>query len=145
MKEFLRVEIIRDRKNKSLITTQRNFINKILNKFNKLNNKPKSIPIPIGIKLESILEPSSIIKQFQQEIRSLIYLTIFTRPNLVYSINYLARFISNLSLEYYKLLDNIFSYLLKTRDYSLDLTLESVEQSNNNKTNTSNTYSITNR
>ena len=64
IKEFLRVEIIRDRKNKSLIITQRSFINNILNRFNKLNNKPKSIPILIGIKLEKFLEPSSIIKQF---------------------------------------------------------------------------------
>ena len=83
IKEFLGVEIIKDRKNKSLIIIQRNFINKILTKFNKLNNKPKSIPIPIGIKLEKFLEPSSIIKQFQQEIGSLIYLTIFTGPELV--------------------------------------------------------------
>ena len=102
IKEFLGVEIIRDRKNKSLIITQRSFINKILTKFNKLNNRPKSIPIPIGIKLKKLLEPSSIIKRFQQEIGSLIYLTIFTRPDLVYSVNYLARFMLNPSIEHYK-------------------------------------------
>jgi hypothetical protein len=124
IKEFLGVEIIRDRKNKSLIITQRSFINKILTKFNKLNNRPKSIPIPIGIKLEKLLEPSSIIKRFQQEIGSLIYLTIFTRPDLVYSVNYLARFMSNPSIEHYKYLDNIFSYLLKTKELGLDLTIK---------------------
>ena len=124
IKEFLGVEIIRDRKKKSLIITQRNFINKILIKFNKLNNKPKSIPIPIGIKLEKFLEQSSIIKKFQQEIGSLIYLTIFTRPDLVYSVNYLARFMSNPSLEHYKYLNNIFSYLLKTKELGLDLSIK---------------------
>ena len=64
IKEFLGIEIIRDRKNKSLTITQRNFIAKILNKYNKQNNKPKSIPLPIGIKLSKNLEESSIIKDF---------------------------------------------------------------------------------
>jgi hypothetical protein len=64
IKEFLRVEIIRDRKNKSLLITQRSFINKILTKFNKLNNRLKSIPILMRIKLEKLLEPSSKIKRF---------------------------------------------------------------------------------
>ena len=83
----------------------------------------------IGTKLIKNLEQSSIIKDFQQQIGSLIYLTIFTRPNLVYSINYLARFIVNPSLEHYNYLDNIFSYLVKTKNLGLDLTLES-SQSN---------------
>ena len=37
----------------------------------------------------------------------LIYITIFTRPNLVYSVNYLARFIANPSIEHFK----YFNYL----------------------------------
>jgi hypothetical protein len=125
IKEFLGVEIIRDRSSKSLIITQRNFIAKMLNKYNKQNNKPKSIPLPIGLKLSKNLEESSIIKDYQQQIGSLIYLTIFTRPDLVYSVNYLARFMSNPSLEHLKYLDYICSYLVKTKDLGLDLTLES--------------------
>lgn len=123
IKEFLGVEIIRDRSKKSIIITQRSFISKILTKFNKLNNKIKSIPLPIGLKLNKYLEESSIIKDFQKEIGSLIYLTIFTRPDLVYSVNYLARFMSNPSLEHYKYLNYIFSYLLKTRNKGLDLSI----------------------
>jgi hypothetical protein len=125
IKEFLGVEIIRDRTKRSLLITQRSFISKMLNKFNKLENKPKDLPLPIGIRLSKNLEESTIIKDFQKEIGSLIYLTIFTRPDLVYSVNYLARFMSNPSLEHYNYLDNIFSYLVKTRDYCLDLTLDS--------------------
>ena len=49
---------------------------------------------------------------------------MFTRPNLVYSINYLARFIFNLSIEHLKYLDNIFSCLVKIRNLGLDLTLQ---------------------
>jgi hypothetical protein len=81
--------------------------------------------LPIEVKISKNLEEndSNITKRFQQEIGSLIYLTIFTRPNLVYSINYLARFMSNPSLEHLKYLNNIFSYLNKTKNLGLDLTL----------------------
>jgi hypothetical protein len=130
IKEFLGVEIIRDRSKKSLTITQRSFINKILNKYNKANNKPKTLPLPIGVKLSKNLEESSTTKErYQQEIGSLIYLTIFTRPDLVYSVNYLARFMSNPSIEHYNYLDKIWCYILKTKDYGLDLTLQSPKQS----------------
>ncbi len=109
IKEFLGVEIIRDRSKRSIIITQRNFIKKILYRFNKQNNKPKDIPLPIGLKLEKNLEQASLkdINKYQQEIGSIIYSTIFTRPDLVYPTNYLARFMSNPSVEHYKYLNNL--------------------------------------
>ena len=52
IKEFLGVAIIRNRSTRSIIITQESFIRKLLTKFNKLNNKPKNISLPIGLKLE---------------------------------------------------------------------------------------------
>lgn len=126
IKDFLGIEIIRDRPNKSLIITQRSFINKILNKYNKASNNPKALPLPIGTKLVKNLELSSkdFIEQFQKEIGSLIYITIYTRPDLIYSINYLARFMSNPSIEHYTYLNKVWSYLNKTRNLGLDLTIK---------------------
>jgi hypothetical protein len=66
-KEFLGVEIIRDRSKRSLYITQRSFITKLLNKYNKLNNKPKTLPLPIEAKISRNLDPikdNTIIKQF---------------------------------------------------------------------------------
>jgi hypothetical protein len=142
IKEFLGVEILRDRTKRSLIITQRSFIAKILKKHNKHNNKPKSLPMPIGLKLEKSLDKSTITKAFQQQIGSLIYLTIFTRPDLVYSVNYLARFMSNPSLEHYRYLDYIFSYLVKTKDLGLDLTLESEQSAATSYENKNNTIKL---
>jgi hypothetical protein len=68
IKEFLGVEIIRDRSKKSLIITQRSFISKILTKYNKLSNNPKDLPLPIGLKLAKNLEASTIVKEYQQQI-----------------------------------------------------------------------------
>ena len=45
---------------------------------------------------------------------------------------------SNSSLEHYKYLNFIFSYLLKTSNYGLDLTLQSLESNNSNNNNTIN-------
>ena len=36
-----------------------------------------------------------------------------TRPDITYNVNYCARFMSNLSRDYYKALNNIWDYLLK--------------------------------
>jgi hypothetical protein len=88
--------------------------------------------------LNKNLESSNIKELYQQEIGSLIYLTIFTRPNLVYSINYLARFMSNPSIEHYNYLNKVWCYLVKTRDLGLDLTLEPLKQSATNSNNNNN-------
>ena len=53
---------------------------------------------------------------------------------IVFIINYLAEYISNPSLDYYKYLNYIFSYLLKTKNYGLDLTLQSKSQNYTQKT-----------
>jgi hypothetical protein len=64
IKEFLGVKILRDRAKQSLIITQRSFIAKILKKHNKHNNKPKSLPMPIGLKLKKSLDKRTITKAF---------------------------------------------------------------------------------
>ncbi|EMD89527.1 hypothetical protein COCHEDRAFT_1106996, partial [Bipolaris maydis C5] len=57
-------------------------------------------------------------------IGSLIYLTIFIRLDLVFSINYLARYIFNPILKFSKYFNNRFSYLLNTKNYRLNLSLK---------------------
>ena len=49
------------------------------------------------MKLKKNTEQASLkdIKQYQQEVGSLIYLFTKTRPNIAYNINTCARFISN--------------------------------------------------
>ena len=126
-KEFLGIEIIRDRANKTLTITQKGFINKILNKYNKTSLKPKSNPLQLGVKLERFLEnaPKEDINKYQQEIGSLIYITTFTRPDLAFPINYLARFMANPSKDHLKALDIIWAYLLNTKDYGLEYNFQS--------------------
>ena len=126
-RDFLGIEIIRNRQNKALTITQRGFINKILNKYNKTSLKPTSNPLKLGVKLEKYLEKASLedINKYQQEIGSLIYITTFTRPDLAFPINYLARFMSNPSIDHFKALNIIWAYLLNTKDYGLEYKFQS--------------------
>jgi hypothetical protein len=94
--------------------------------------------LPIATKLEKNLEISNLenIKRFQQEIGSIIYTIIFTRPDLIFSINYLARFMSNPSLEHYNYLNNyIWGYLVNTKDFGLDLSLNKLDLNKLDKSN----------
>ena len=43
---------------------------------------------------------------------------------MVYSVNYLTKFMSNPSLQHYKHFNNIFNYLLKTKELGLDLSIK---------------------
>ena len=76
-------------------------------------------------KIQNISHSKRKKNNYQQQIGSLIYLTTFTRPNLAYSVNYLARFMSNPSIEHYKALNYLQGYINKTKNYGLDLTLQS--------------------
>jgi hypothetical protein len=119
-KYFLGIEIDYTSDN-SIIIHQSAFINKLLNKFNKLQLKPVKNPSQQGVKLiknDELATPSNI-QQFQQEIGSLIYLTTCTRPDLAYAVGVLARFMSNPSLDHSKALDIIWAYLNYSKNYGL--------------------------
>ena len=53
IREFLGVQVIRDRANKSLLITQEQFTSRLLEKFNKEDIKLRQTPLPPNIKLES--------------------------------------------------------------------------------------------
>ena len=122
-KEFLGIEIIRDRPNKSIRVTQKGFITNIINRYNKSSLKPSNSPYINGLKLDKAIEqaPKEDVNKFQKEIGALIYITLFTRPDLTYPINFLARFMSNPHKDHFRALDKVWSYLIRTKDYSLNL------------------------
>ena len=135
VREFLGVEIYRDRSSRSLYITQEKYISRLLARFNKENIKPKQSPLPPSIKLESNKgEADPIdIKRYQQEIGALIYITTFTRPDLAYAVNSLARYMSNPSMDHFNSLNYLWGYIKNTKDlalcYNLNKDLESSQSS----------------
>ena len=122
VKYYLGIEIIRNRQDKSIILTQKGFILNLLNKFNKSELKPTKNPLILGVKLEKNLDQASEkeIKDYQQQIGSLIYLTTATRPDLAYPIGLLARFMSNPSPIHFKALNRVWQYLIYSKNFGLE-------------------------
>ena len=107
------MEITRDRKNKVIKLNQKKYTQNILQRFNKQNLNPVSTPGIIGLKLEKNTEQASPndIKEYQQEVGSLIYLSTKTRPDIAFNVNTCARFMSNPNKIHYQALNQIWKYL----------------------------------
>ena len=61
VREFLGVEVIRDKTNRSLLLTQEKYITRLLEKFSKDNVKLRQTPMPPNLKLESNKQLASSI------------------------------------------------------------------------------------
>jgi hypothetical protein len=122
---YLGIELIKSQN--SLILTQRGFLQRLLQKFNKQNLKPHFVPSILGDKLIANTSNASTsqINQFQQEIGSLIYLAINTRPDITQRVFQLARFMSNPSKCHFRNLDYLWGYLNNSINYGLYYSINS--------------------
>ena len=110
---FLGMEIYRDRKQKSITINQKKYLNELLEKFGKKHLNPVSTPSEPGIKLTKSENEASDSERFryQQEVGSLIYLSIKTRPDIAYAVNNCARFMSNPNKSHFTAVNRIWKYL----------------------------------
>lgn len=113
--QFLGIQIIIDYDNSTMHITQQKYTMKLLNKFNECNLTPVISPVELGINLEKSVEQASVdeIHRYQQEVGSLIYLAMNTRPDITFAVNRCARFMSNPNQTHFKALERIWKYLNK--------------------------------
>ena len=95
----IRVEYKRDW---SIILNQKQYIEKLIKKFDLENSKKLEIPIHPNHNLTSLLEKEKDnlrqlvdSNKYRQVIGSLIYLMTSTRPDISYSVGLLSRFMAN--------------------------------------------------
>ncbi|KAF4990463.1 hypothetical protein FGRMN_8456 [Fusarium graminum] len=106
----------------SIILHHQNHIEKTLRRFNLENAKHKSTPLTPGltlVKKEDKQEDEDFTNTVQQKIGSLVYLAGQTRPDISFPANYIARFMSNPSIDHMEACDHILSYLRHTADKGL--------------------------
>jgi hypothetical protein len=120
--QFLGIKITRDRSKRLIRFDQKEYTEKILNRFGIKESTRPITPLPIGVKLEPNPDQASPedISQFQQEIGSIMYLMTKTRPDIAYHTSLLARFMANPSLEHWKWLSRLWLYISYTRDLGLN-------------------------
>jgi len=98
--------------------TQERYIGTILSRFGMENSHTVSIPLPKGIILTNGIteQPKEQVTTYQSMIGSLMYLVTGTRPDLAYTISFLAQFSSCPPDEHIKAAKHVFRYVNGTRN-----------------------------
>uniref|UniRef100_A0A803QR25 Reverse transcriptase Ty1/copia-type domain-containing protein n=1 Tax=Cannabis sativa TaxID=3483 RepID=A0A803QR25_CANSA len=101
-KKILEIEIYRDRKSKELVLSQAGYISKLLNIFGFQDAKPISTPLVQHFKLSNMQSPlTKDESQYMEKVPntswvgSIMYVMIFTRPDLCYAMSMVSRFMHN--------------------------------------------------
>jgi hypothetical protein len=117
-KKTLGMEIIRDRKFGLLSLSQKNYIDKVLHRFNMNNAKPVSTPLSPHFKLsdkrcaesDDGLEYMSKVP-YSSDVGSIMYAMVYSRPDLSHAMSVVSRYMDNPGREYWKVVKSIFIYL----------------------------------
>lgn len=113
--QFLGMEITTEYDKQIINMNQNKYTVNLLERFDKNNMNPVTSPVEMGINLERSLETASEtnIHKYQQQVGSLIYLAINTRPDIAFAVNRCARYMANPNESHFRALDRIWKYLNK--------------------------------
>jgi hypothetical protein len=117
VKKILGMEIIRDRKSGLLYLSQKNYIEKVLHRFNTHNVKPVSTPLAPHFKLfakqcaesDDDLEYMSKVS-YSSVVGSLMYAMVCSRPDLSHALGVVSRYMANPSREHWNNVQWILRY-----------------------------------
>ena len=89
---YLGIEIIRNRKERIIYLSQQAFVDKILNLFDYQSLNPVATPMEPNLELPKFDSQQDLvlIRRYQAQIGSLLYLTQGTRPDLAFYISKLS-------------------------------------------------------
>lgn len=119
--EYLGLTIYRDRSNGFLYLAQNNYANKVLMKFHLENCLPLSAPSTgVDQLLPSTMESTHDQRQlYQALIGSLMYLAVWTRPDIAERCSRLGQFAHNPASEHHSSLRNVMAYIKGTTNLAL--------------------------
>ncbi|TYK23767.1 gag/pol protein [Cucumis melo var. makuwa] len=120
----LDIQIVRNRKNKTLAMSQTSYIDKMLSRYKMQNSKKCLLPYRYGIHLskeqcpktpQEVEDMSNIPYAFA--IGSLMYAMLCIRPDICYSVRIVSTYQSNPGRDHWTVVKNIIKYLRRTKDY----------------------------
>ena len=119
----LGIEIIRDRKNRTLSLNQERYLRKVLNRFGMQNCSPAPTPLVMGKRLtknKDLEEGQELLdKPYAEAVGSLMYAMLCTRPDLAYPVSLVSRYQSNPSQAHWEAVKRIMKYLKGTLHHKL--------------------------
>ena len=117
---YLGMDLVRNREERTLVLTQKRYVNDLMARYVPPGARPKSLPLdgtaPLrkaGVTLESV-NPS-----YAEIVGSLMYLAVCTRPDIAQAVGALARYMAKPTEEHYKAAKHVLAYLSGTSDYGL--------------------------
>ena len=105
-----------------LILSQSHYVDNILGQFNKDNSDIAKTPVYVTLHLSKNKVESVSQVEYSKVICSLMNLMSCTRPNIVYTVNKLRKYTSNLEAKHWQGIMRVLKYLQFTRDYGLNYT-----------------------
>jgi hypothetical protein len=123
---ILGTDIKRDHANRKLWLNQIKYVEMILQRFSMHGSKPVKVPILIGVKLyidqcpkthEEVEDMPHVL--YASAVGSLMYVMVYTRPNIAHAVGVLSRYMSKPRKEHWTIVKRVFRYLHGTTNYGL--------------------------
>ncbi|KAE8677858.1 cytochrome P450 71A9-like [Hibiscus syriacus] len=124
--KILGMQIHRDRSNRKIWLSQKNYLKKILSRFSMQDCKPISTPLPFNFKLSSSMSPSSEEERMEMSrvpyasaVGSLMFAMICTRPDIAQVVGVVSRYMANPGKEHWNTVKRILRYIKGTSNVAL--------------------------
>lgn len=113
---FVGIQIERNRVEKTLFIHQEAYTKRIINKFKMSDAKASAAPADPNVRLTSIdtSVEESIQVPFREAVGSLMFLAVVTRPDIVYAVNSVSKYLCNHSESHWQAVKRIYKYLVAT-------------------------------
>ncbi|KAH9647728.1 hypothetical protein KPL70_025300 [Citrus sinensis] len=124
--KILGMQIHRDRNNRKIWLSQKNYLKKILRRFNMQDCKSIFTPLPVNFKLSSSMCPSNEAERnemsrvpYASAVGSLMFAMICTRPDIAQAVGAISRYMANPGGEHWIAVKRILRYIRGTSDVAL--------------------------
>ena len=101
-------------------------MDKVLDRFNMKDSKPRDIPIAKGDKFSLKQCPNNDLERTEMQkipyasaVGSLMYAQVCTRPDIAFVVKVLGRYLSNPGLQHWKVVKRVMHSLKRTKGYML--------------------------
>lgn len=122
---FLGLKILKE--NNRIYIHQKDFVSKILKRFNMFDCKELSLPMPPKLNLKKC-DTHEFKYPYKELVGSLMYLMLGSRPDICFAISYLSQFQNCYGKEHWKYLKQVLNYLKGTLDFGIVFTQSNKEE-----------------
>lgn len=119
VKTYLGINIMYDRDNQMIKLDQKPYIEQLATRFGVSNSRFFKTPMEQNLKLESDVQVSGNT-EYRSLIGALLYLSMGTRPDISFSVNYLSRFQDCSNESHFKYAKRVLAYLFHTGNLCLN-------------------------